>query len=284
VVACLGSCSTAGQGQVFGWIDELSSRPQNVRFSFRNLGVGGDLAFSALQRQPQCRATSPNKVVILLGANVVQQPPVVPEEKMMAEILELVDLEALRKEVREKYREVAEDPSAEYHFHTGRSHAIRLGYPSTPLDQLPDEACEAFAGVGNPFYWGGPKPGERVVDLGSGAGMDSFLAALWVGRAGRVIGVDMTPEMLVRGKAIAANLGLGNVEFREGLIEDLPVEDGWADVVISNGVINLCPDKIGVYRQIFRVLKPGGRMTVADICLERPVPEEALRDIDLWTG
>ena len=114
--------------------------------------------------------------------------------------------------------------------------------------------------------------------------MDSFLAALWVGGEGRVIGVDMTPEMLDRSRAMAVRLGLKNVEFREGLIEDLPVEDGWADVVISNGVINLCPDKIGVYRQIFRVLKPGGRMTVADICLERPVPEEALRDIDLWTG
>ncbi len=202
----------------------------------------------------------------------------------MSEILELIDLEALRKEVRAKYGEVAEDPNAEYHFHTGRSHALRLGYPSTPLDQLPDEASEAFAGVGNPFYWGGPKPGERVVDLGSGAGMDSFLAALWVGPEGHVIGVDMTHEMLDRSKSMAATLGLHNVEFREGLIEDLPVEDAWADIVISNGVINLCPDKIGVYRQVFRVLRPGGRMTIADICLERPVPEDALRDIDLWTG
>jgi ubiquinone/menaquinone biosynthesis C-methylase UbiE len=114
--------------------------------------------------------------------------------------------------------------------------------------------------------------------------MDSFLAALWVGNEGRVIGVDMTPEMLDRSRSMAARLGLDNVEFRAGLVEDLPVADGWADVVISNGVINLCPDKIGVYRQIYRVLRPGGRMTVADICLERPVPEEALRDIDLWTG
>jgi ubiquinone/menaquinone biosynthesis C-methylase UbiE len=138
--------------------------------------------------------------------------------------------------------------------------------------------------MGNPFFWGGPKPAERVVDLGSGGGMDSFLASLWVGSEGRVIGVDMTPEMLERSRSIADKMGLKNIEFREGLIEDLPVEDGWADVVISNGVINLCPDKIGVYRQIFRVLKPGGRMTVADICLERPVPEEALHDIDLWTG
>ena len=202
----------------------------------------------------------------------------------MAEILELVDLDQLRKEVREKYREVAEDPSRDYHFHTGRAHALRLGYPASPLDQLPEAACAAFAGVGNPFFWGSPKPGERVVDLGSGAGMDSFLAALWTGPTGEVIGVDMTPQMIARSRGIAANLGLENVEFRQGLIEELPVEDGWADVVISNGVINLCPDKIGVYREIHRILRPGGRMTVADICLERPVPEEALRDIDLWTG
>jgi SAM-dependent methyltransferase len=202
----------------------------------------------------------------------------------MAEILELVDLDELRKEVLDKYREVARDPSAGYHFHTGRAHAIRLGYPAGPLDRLPEEACEAFAGVGNPFFWGGPQPGEKVVDLGSGAGMDSFLAALWTGPTGRVIGIDMTPEMIDRSRAMAAKLRLGNIEYRQGVIEDLPVEDGWADVVISNGVINLCPDKLGVYREIFRVLRPGGRMTVADICLERPVPEEALRDIDLWTG
>jgi SAM-dependent methyltransferase len=202
----------------------------------------------------------------------------------VADILELVDLDALRLEVREKYREVAEDPSAEYHFHTGRAHAIRLGYPSSPLDQLSEEACDAFAGVANPFYWGGPRPGERVVDLGSGAGMDSFLAALWVGPTGGVIGVDMTPEMLERSRDLAARLGLANVEFREGFIEKVPIEDGWADVVISNGVINLCPDKLGVYREVNRVLKPGGRMTIADICVEKPVPESALKDIDLWTG
>lgn len=205
----------------------------------------------------------------------------------MAEILELIDLGELRHQVQEKYREVASDPTGAlhpHHFHTGRAHAIRLGYPTSPLDDLPEEACEAFAGVGNPFYWGGPNPGERVVDLGSGAGMDTFLAAMWVGSEGRVIGVDMTREMIDRSRSIADRLGLKNVEFREGLIEDLPVEDAWADVVISNGVINLCPDKLGVYRQIFRVLRPGGRMTVADICLERPVPEDALSDISLWTG
>lgn len=202
----------------------------------------------------------------------------------MADILELVDLEALRLEVREKYREVAEDPTGDYHFHTGRAQAIRLGYPASPLDQLPEEACQAFAGVANPFYWGGPLPGERVVDLGSGAGMDSFLAALWVGPSGHVIGVDMTPEMLERSRELAAELGLANVEFREGFIEKVPVEDGWADVVISNGVINLCPDKLGVYKEVNRVLKAGGRMAIADICVEKPVPESALHDIDLWTG
>src|SRR5207245_8870360 len=153
------------------------------------------------------------------------------ECETMAEIRYTARLEALRQEMREKYSEVAEDPTAEYHFHTARPHAIRLGYPATPLDQLPDYACAAFAGVGNPFFWGGPKPGEKVVDLGSGAGMDSFLAALWVGNEGKVIGVDMTPEMLYRSRTMAARLGVDNVEFRAGLIEDLAVEDCWADVV-----------------------------------------------------
>ena len=131
----------------------------------------------------------------------------------MAEILELVDLEALRKEVRAKYGEVAKEPGAEYHFHTGRAHAMQLGYPSTALDQLSDEACDGFAGVGNPFYWGGPKPGESVLDLGSGAGMDSFLAALWVGNEGKVIGVDMTTEMLDRSRSMAVKLGLTMSSF-----------------------------------------------------------------------
>jgi SAM-dependent methyltransferase len=201
-----------------------------------------------------------------------------------ADIADLVDAETLRTEVKKKYKEVARDPRGDYHFHTGRGQAVRLGYPEAPLRALPEEACEAFAGVGNPFFWDTPSPGERVVDLGSGAGMDSFLSALWVGPEGSVVGVDMTFEMVERARATATRMELDNVEFRAGLIEELPIESGWADVVISNGVINLCPDKLRAYKEIYRVLKPGGRLRVADICVERPISEGALKDIDLWTG
>ncbi len=202
----------------------------------------------------------------------------------MPDILDLVDVNQLRKEVQTKYREVAEEPGGAYHFHTGRLHASRLGYPRAILDRLPEEACEAFAGMANPFYWETPRPGERVVDLGSGGGMDSFVAALCVGDKGQVIGVDMTPEMLDRSRSVAEKYGHGNVEFRQGYIEKAPIEDGWADIVISNGVINLCPDKLGVCREIARMLRPGGRMMIADICIDKPIPQSALRDIDLWTG
>jgi SAM-dependent methyltransferase len=202
----------------------------------------------------------------------------------VADILDLVDVRELRKEVQKKYREVAEKPGGAYHFHTGRPHAIRLGYPQAVLNQLPEEACEAFAGMANPFHWETPGAGERVVDLGSGGGMDTFFAALCVGKEGRVIGVDMTPEMLERSRRLARKFGFDNVEFREGLIEKTPVEDGWADLVISNGVINLCPDKLGVCREVARILRPGGRMMIADICIDKPIPESALHDIDLWTG
>jgi arsenite methyltransferase len=196
----------------------------------------------------------------------------------------LVDAASLREQVRTKYREVAADPGGPYHFHTGRAAARRLGYEADAVARLPDRAVESFAGVGNPFSLRPLSPGERVVDVGSGAGFDSFLAADQVGPEGAVVGVDMTHEMLEKATATAAELGLDHVEFRIGLAEDLPVEDSWADVVISNGVINLCPDKQAVLSEIWRVLEPGGHLQFADIANGRPVPEAAVRDIDLWTG
>jgi arsenite methyltransferase len=195
-----------------------------------------------------------------------------------------VDAKVLRKEVQDKYREVAVDPSRTFHFHTGRPLAARLGYEAETVDALPDRAVESFAGVGNPFALRRLEKGERVVDVGSGAGFDSFIAASQVGRDGSVVGIEMTPEMLDKSRQTADMLGLANVEFREGLAEDLPVEDESADVVISNGVINLCADKRTVFDEIRRVLRPGGWLQYADIANGRPVPPEALRDIDLWTG
>ena len=149
-----------------------------------------------------------------------------------------VDAAALREEVKAKYREVAVNPHGGFHFHTGRPLARRLGYDDAVVGELPDSAVEAFAGVGNPFSLGAMQPGERVVDLGSGGGFDCFVAAKQVGPDGKVVGVDMTEQMLGRSRAAATTMGLRQVEFRQGLIEDLPIEDGWADAVISNGVIN----------------------------------------------
>jgi arsenite methyltransferase len=195
-----------------------------------------------------------------------------------------VDSAALRAEVRDKYRQVATDPDGSYHFHTGRALAHQLGYDPTAVKALPDRAVESFAGVGNPFSLRRLEAGERVVDVGSGAGFDSFVAAELVGTTGLVVGVDMTPEMLEKSRTNVELLGIDHVEFRDGLAEALPVEDGWADVVISNGVINLCADKRAAFDEIHRVLKPGGWLQFADIANGRPVPPEAMRDIDLWTG
>ena len=194
-----------------------------------------------------------------------------------------VDAVALREEVKNKYRDVATNPQGKFHFHTGRPLARRLGYDENVVAQMPDAAVESFAGVGNPFSLATVKAGERVIDLGSGGGFDCFIAAGQVGPAGRVVGIDMTEEMLARSRASAAAMGLGHVEFRAGIIENLPVEDGWADAVISNGVINLCADKRRVFSEIMRVLRPGGRLQFADIASGRPVPESAIRNIDLWT-
>jgi arsenite methyltransferase len=196
----------------------------------------------------------------------------------------LVDVDTLRTQVRDKYRDVALDPHAVHHFHTGRPLASRLGYDQSVVDALPDRAVESFAGVGNPFSLRQLQPGERVVDVGSGAGFDSFIAATQTGPMGQVIGIDMTAEMLTKSRATANELRLRHVEFREGLAETMPVENEWADVVISNGVINLCADKQAVFAEIFRVLRPGGVLQFADIANGRPVPIEAMRDVDLWTG
>ena len=195
-----------------------------------------------------------------------------------------VDADRLREEVSKKYREVAVAPHAEYHFHTGRPLAARLGYDAPVVDSLPDAAVESFAGVANPFSLRRLVKGERVVDAGSGAGFDCFIAADQVGATGRVVGIDMTAEMLEKSRTTASVLGRSNVEFREGLLENMPVEDGWADVVISNGVFNLCADKRGVFSEVMRVLRPGGCLQFADIANGKAVPEAAIRDIDLWTA
>jgi SAM-dependent methyltransferase len=196
----------------------------------------------------------------------------------------VVDGDALRDEVRKKYREVAVDPQGEFHFHTGRPLARRLGYDDAIVDPLPDAAVESFAGVANPFSLRPLVPGERVVDVGSGGGFDCFVAASQVGPTGHVVGIDMTEEMLAKSRSTARDMKLDNVEFREGLIEEMPIEDDWADVVISNGVINLCADKRLVFSEITRVLKPGGYLQFADIANGKPVPEAAISNIDLWTA
>lgn len=209
-------------------------------------------------------------------------PPIEVFAGMSAQ--DLVDVQRLRHEVSEHYAEVAQDPGGDFHFHTGRAATDRLGYAEELLAGFPEACVEAFAGVANPFWWGLPEPGERVVDIGSGGGLDAMVAARSVAPDGEVVGVDMTPAMLERASRNAAVAGIGNVAFREGLAEELPVPDGWADIVISNGVLNLVPDKVAAYAEIMRVLRPGGRIQIADVCVEVEVPDEAKQDIDLWKG
>ncbi|MGH9117007.1 MAG: methyltransferase domain-containing protein [Acidimicrobiales bacterium] len=194
-----------------------------------------------------------------------------------------VEPEGLRALVRSKYRVVATDPGAGFHFHTGRALAAKLGYDTEFVDALPNRAVESFAGVADPLTLRRLAAGERVVDLGSGAGLDCFVAASRVGPGGHVIGIDMTLEMLDRARAAARQLGLDHVEFREGIIESIPVEDGWADVVMSNGVLNLVADKRAALAEAFRVLRPGGALAFADIALGRAVPAEAVANAELWT-
>ena len=194
------------------------------------------------------------------------------------------DVQTLRSEVQQKYTEVAENPDRTFHFHHGRPLAQLLGYPMDQVDAMPDQAVDSFAGVGNPFSLGAIQPGETVLDLGSGAGFDCFVAGQAVGPEGRVIGVDMTDAMLARSRDTAQIMGLDQVEFRYGIIEDLPLPEASVDVAISNGVINLTPDKYMVFQEIFRTLRSGGRLYLADIVVHKDVPESAKADVDLWTA
>ena len=195
-----------------------------------------------------------------------------------------VDREELRARISDKYRDVATNPELGFHFHTGAPLALMLGYPKETVAALPAGTVDSFAGTGNPFLFGDLNPGETVVDVGCGAGFDSLTAGRQVGLSGRVLSVDMTAEMRAKTSAGAAQMGLTNITVLEGYAESLPVAAGIADVVISNGVINLCPDKQAVFREMFRVLKPGGRIQVGDILVHKEVPQDAKDDIDLWSG
>ena len=200
----------------------------------------------------------------------------------MAVDLEL-DVQLLKSEIKKTYASVSQEPEKDFIFPTGRAWAEDLGYPPE-VAHVPEAAVESFAGVANPWEMGRLSPGERVLDLGSGAGMDSLIAAQMVGPKGSVSGIDMTPEMLAKARASAEEMGLDNVGFVEGEVESLPFPDGTFDVVVSNGVIDLIPDKDSVFSEIFRVLQPGGRIQIADVTIQQPVSEEGKRNIDLWTG
>jgi arsenite methyltransferase len=195
-----------------------------------------------------------------------------------------IDVGVLKHEIKKTYARVSERPEEDFVFPTGRAWALDLGYPAELLARVSDESAESFAGVANPFALGPLSPGERVLDVGSGAGTDSLVAAQMVGPSGSVTGVDMTPEMLAKARAGAASMGTVNVTFLEGEAEALPFEDQAFDVVISNGVIDLVPDKDAVFSEIHRVLVAGGRIQLADVTIQRPVSEEGRRNIDLWTG
>jgi len=195
-----------------------------------------------------------------------------------------VDRAELRARISDKYRDVAMKPELGFHFHTGAPLARMLGYPEDVVASLPEGTVASFAGTGNPFLCGDLRRGETVVDIGCGAGFDTLIAARQVGPDGNILAVDMTAEMRAKTRAGAEALGLSNVDVREGFAESLPAADAVADVVISNGVVNLCPDKQAVFREMYRVLKPGGRIQVGDILVHREVPQDARDDIDLWSG
>lgn len=195
-----------------------------------------------------------------------------------------LDVSQLRDAIREEYALVATEPDRGFHFHTGRPLARLLAYDDEWLEGIPEASVASFAGTGNPLSLGTLRPGDRVVDVGCGAGIDSLIAAKMVGAEGRVIGVDMTPAMVEKASASAVAMGAPNVEFRAGYAEALPVENAWADVVISNGVMNLFPDKLAGLEEMARVLRPGGRLQIGDILVQKPVGDGAKRNIDLWKG
>ena len=195
-----------------------------------------------------------------------------------------LDVNQLRSAIQSEYESLALKPEQGFHFHTGRKLAGMLGYQEDWLEDVPEKAVESFAGMGNPFSLGELRPGEAVVDVGSGAGIDSLIAARMVTPGGQVVGVDMTPVMVEKARQAADEAHLDNVAFRQGYGEELPVDDDWADVVISNGVLNLMPDKTAGLQEMARVLKPDGRLQIGDILVQKEVPLSAKRDIELWSG
>jgi arsenite methyltransferase len=202
----------------------------------------------------------------------------------MATEVEGLDVGLLRSEIQRTYADVSTRPDQDYIFPTGRAWAFDLGYPQDLLARVPEGSCESFAGVANPFSMGALEPDEDVLDVGCGAGMDSLVAAQMVGPTGSATGIDMTPEMIAKARGSVAEMELGNVTIVEGSAEHLPFDDAAFDVVISNGVIDLIPDKDAVFSEISRVLRPGGRIQLADVTIQNPVSEESKKDIDLWAG
>ena len=202
----------------------------------------------------------------------------------MAIEVEGLDVALLRSEIQRTYADVSTQPDQEFIFPTGRAWALDLDYPQDLLARVPEASCESFAGVANPFSMGPLQPGEDVLDVGCGAAMDTLVAAQMVGPSGSVTGIDMTPEMVAKARGSVAEMGLDNVTIVEGSAEQLPFNDASFDVVISNGVIDLIPDKDAVFSEITRVLRPGGRIQLADVTIQNPVSEESKRDIDLWAG
>ena len=202
----------------------------------------------------------------------------------VAGAIEGLDTEALRQAIRDEYSQVAREPEQGFHFHTGRPLARLLGYDDAWLDHVPEPTIASFAGTGNPFSVGALRPGDAVVDVGCGAGIDTIIAATMVSPGGRVTGIDMTPAMLEKARASVAAAGCTNVRLELGYAERLPVDDESVDVVISNGVMNLFPDKLAGLREMARVLKPGGRLQIGDILVSKPLSAGTKRNIDLWKG